>query len=139
MHGFGRRLVVRLVDVRQRHGLASVRFANELVVRQVDSDRRHRTRVAGFNHDLDGLSGDTEHVRFPETRIPRHVVLEPLRVGGERLDLARLLRVDVVHERFPGALIPRGSMYTSTNPLIVSTGESRSRTHAMSYCSRSTD
>ena len=43
------RLVVRLVDVRERHGLAAVLLADRLVVRQVDADRRHRTGVAGFD------------------------------------------------------------------------------------------
>ena len=37
-------------------------------------------------------------------RIPRHVVFEPLRVRGDRLDLRRLLAVDVEDERFPRAL-----------------------------------
>ena len=36
--------------------------------------------------------------------IPRHPILEPLRVGGELLDLRRLLVVDVEDERFPRAL-----------------------------------
>ena len=35
--------------------------------------------------------------------IPRHPILEPLRVGGELLDLRGLLGVDVEDQRFPRA------------------------------------
>ncbi len=36
--------------------------------------------------------------------VPRHAILEPLRVGGEGLDALRLFLVDVEHQAFPAAL-----------------------------------
>ena len=99
-----RRLVVRLVDVRQRHRLAAVLLADRLVVRQVDADRRDRPRVAGLDHDVDGVGGDALDALLAVLRIPRHAVLEPLRLVRERLDLRGLLAVDVEDERFPRAL-----------------------------------
>src|SRR6185312_5914261 len=71
---------------------------------QVDADGRHRTGVAGFTHDVDGVRGDAFDALLAELRIPGHVVLEPLRVRGDLLDLGRLLAVDVEDERFPRAL-----------------------------------
>ena len=50
--------IVRLVDVRERHRLAAVLLADRLIVRQVDADRRDRARVAGLDHDVDGIGRD---------------------------------------------------------------------------------
>ena len=99
-----RRLVVGLVDVRQRHRLAAVALADRLIVRQVDADRRDRPRVAGFDDDVDGVGGDAVDALLAVLRIPRHAILEPLRVLGDLLDLRRLLAVDVEDQRFPRAL-----------------------------------
>ena len=99
-----RRLVVRLADVRQRHRLAAVLLADGLIVGQVDADGRHGTRVARFDHHVDGVGGDALDALLPVLRIPRHPIFEPLGVGGELLDRRRLVLVDVEDERFPRAL-----------------------------------
>ena len=65
-----RRLVVGLVGVRQRHGLAAVTLADRLVVRQVDADRRDRARIAGLDHDVDGVGGHAAHALLLVLRRP---------------------------------------------------------------------
>ena len=100
-HRARRRLVVGLVDVGQRHRLAAVLLADRLIVRQVDADRRHRAGIAGLDDDVDGVGDDALDVGLAVLRVPRHVVLEPLRVVGELLDALRLLLVDVEDERLP--------------------------------------
>ena len=65
-----RRLVVGLVDVRQRHRLAAVLLADRLIVRQVDADRRDRARVAGLDDDVDGVGGDALDARLAVLRDP---------------------------------------------------------------------
>ena len=98
------REVVGLDHVRQRHRLAAVLLPDGLVVRQVDADRRDRPGVADLDDHVDGVGGDAAHPRLAVARIPRHVVLEPLRVLGQGPDRLRLLAVDVVDERLPRAL-----------------------------------
>jgi len=51
----------------------------------------------------------------------------------DRPNLFRLLQIDVADERFPRPFMPRASRYTSTKPLIVSTADALSRTHACRY------
>src|SRR4051794_26019143 len=74
------RLLVRLENVRQRDRLAAVRLTYLLIVRQVYADGRHGPRIARFDHHLDGPRSDSRYVWLPIPGIPRHPVLEPLRV-----------------------------------------------------------
>ena len=99
-----RRSIVGLVDVRQRHRLAAVLLADLLVVRQVDADRRHGAGVAGFDHHVDGVGDNALDAGLAVLRLPRHAILEPLRVGGDGLDALRLVLVDVEDQPFPRAL-----------------------------------
>ena len=64
------RLVVRLVDVGERHRLAAVTLANPLIVRQVDADGRHRPRLAGLDDDVDGARGDADDIGAPPAADP---------------------------------------------------------------------
>jgi hypothetical protein len=83
-------------------------LADALVVRQVDADGRDGARVAGLHHHLDGHCRHALHHGLAETRGNGHVVLEPLRVGGQRPDLSRLLGVAVVDDTLPRALDAAG-------------------------------
>ena len=99
-----RRLVVGLVDVGEGHRLAAVLLADRLVVGQVDADGRDRAGVAGLDDHVDRVGDNALDARLAVLRIPRHAILEPLRVGGERLDALRLFLVDVEDQAFPAAL-----------------------------------
>ena len=103
-----RRAVVGIVHVRERHGLAPELLADILSVGQVDADRRDRARVAGLHDHVDGIRGNTRDTLLAVFRVPRHPVLEPLRVSRELADLGRLFRVHVVDQRLPRALHPAG-------------------------------
>ena len=103
-HRARRAAIAGVDDVGERHRLAAVLLANRLVVRQVDADRRDRAGIAGLDHDVDGVGDDALHVGLAVLRVPWHVILEPLRVGGELLDPRRLRLVDVEHQALPGAL-----------------------------------
>ena len=83
----GQRALVGLEHVRQRHRLTAVLFADALIVRQVDADRRNRAGIAGLDHHVDRFCRHALDVRLAITRIDRQVILEPLRVFGERPDL----------------------------------------------------
>ena len=98
------RLVVGLVDVRERHRLAAVPLADPLIVRQVDADGGHRSGIAGLDDDVDGARGDADDIRPPPFRIPRHADLEPRRGFREPPQSVRLLVVHVEDQRFPRAL-----------------------------------
>ena len=102
----GRRSIVGLVDVRERHRLAAELLANRLVVRQVDADRGDRSGVAGLDDDVDGVGGDAGDAGLAIAGVPRHPILEPLGVGCELADLGGLDRIDVEDERLPRALHP---------------------------------
>src|SRR6185503_9536247 len=103
-HRWRRRLVIRLVDVRQRNRLAAVLLADALIVRQVDADRRYRTGVAGLDDHVDGVGDDAGDVRLAVLRVPRHSILEPLGVCRERPDPGGLLGVDVEDYALPRPL-----------------------------------
>src|SRR5574339_1298872 len=81
-----------------------MRLPDRLVVWQVDTHRGHRRRLACFYNDVDGAGRDATHAVFAVLGIPGHVVFEPLRGGGDLADVLRLVPVDVIDERFPGAL-----------------------------------
>src|SRR5206468_5076054 len=99
-----RGLVVRLVDVRQRHRSAAVPLADRLVVWQVDANGRNRPGLACFDDDIDRVGGDAVSGMLPEPRIPRHTIFEPLRVLGNRANLECLLAVYIPDECFPRTL-----------------------------------
>ncbi len=103
-HRLGRRALVRIAHVGERDRLAAVLFADRLIVGQIDTNRGQRPRVARFDDDLDCACRDAGDVRLAETRLPRHAILEPLCVGGECLNVARLRLVDVTDDSFPRAL-----------------------------------
>ena len=100
----GRRALVGFGHVGQRHGLASVLFANRLVIRKVDPNRRHRTRITSLDDHFDRACGHARDLGLPEPRVPRHVILEPLRVRSQRVNAPRLLRVDVADHALPRPL-----------------------------------
>ena len=91
------------MHVGQRHGFAAVLFANTLIVREVDSDRGDRTRITSFDNHLDRRGRDALHLRLAEPRSDGQMVLKPLRIGREALDLFGLVVIDVVHDAFPCA------------------------------------
>ena len=103
-----RRLVVGLVDVREGDGLAAVPLAHPLIVRQVDAHRCDRARIADLDDDVDRVGGDALDAGFPIGRVPRHAVLEPLRVLRQLLNFGGLLAVDVEDQALPGALHAAG-------------------------------
>ena len=79
-------------------------LADALVVGQVHADGRDGTRVADFQHHLDGHGRHAGHGGLAVLRVYGHAVLEPLRVRGQGANLVGLLVVGVVDDAFPGAL-----------------------------------
>ena len=82
-------VVVGLGDVLDSHGFGAVGGAYPVGVGQVDADGGRGIGVAGENGGVDYLGAHALDHGLAETRVDGRAVLEPLRVGRNRLRALR--------------------------------------------------
>ena len=98
--------IVGVGNVGNGHRLGAVLLADPVGVGKVDANRGGGVAVPREGNGVDDLGGNSLDLCLPESRIHRGMILEPLRVGAQRLGAGRCHGILEVHVAFPGTLPP---------------------------------